>query len=67
MTKLESWLEDMKGPGWPSHPRSKEAIAVIEKLKEALEEVQRHSNSYDEFGNKCITKIAVLAIDPGNL
>ncbi len=49
-TKLEAWLKKQKEQEYIQY--FNEAIAVIEKLKEALEEIQK---SYDTFYHKTET------------
>jgi len=70
MTKLEAWLEKMKDTkfAWIDDHRSQDAIAVIEKLKEALNDADNHWHHPDETTERrqC-TACEALAIDPEKL
>lgn len=63
-TPLEAWLEKVKNPKGSEFDEAvqlEEAIAVIEKLKEALERIDAATESETEI------KEQALAIDPEKL
>lgn len=76
-TPLEVWLEKLKDTGFMSSEYETQAIAVIEKLKEALERIEARTYSWviaqetvnckHTYGEIREIKKAVLAIDPEKL